>query len=238
MEIHIVSVNNFFLNTLCISEKKLRVAMLKGDRAPNFVPSPDKRGKHVPHNIAHPERILHMEAHIDSFPRVPAHWCRKDTKKEYIEATLNKEKMYRLYEEHCKETDMIPLKKTMYREKFIAKNIGIFTPRKDQCWCHNYEQLKEEDREERREEYEQHIHRKNLANTEKEADKVLAQNDPSVITANFDLQAVLYSPIEYKKPVFYKRKLATFNFTIYEVANKKGHCFLWDEVMGKGDQTR
>lgn len=50
----------FFLNTLCITEKKLRIAIAK-------------RGKHEPHNKTSPERILHMEAHIDSFPRVPAH---------------------------------------------------------------------------------------------------------------------------------------------------------------------
>lgn len=47
------------------------------------------------------------------------------------------------------------------------------------------------------------------------------------------MEAVLYSPIEYKKPVFYKRKFATFNFTVYEVARKKGHCFVWDESNGK-----
>lgn len=93
--------------------------------------------------------------------------------------------------------------------------------------------MNEDDKNNRIEEYEAHTHKKHLANTEKDADKVLAQNDPSVVTANFDLQAVLYSPIEYKKPVFYKRKFATFNFTVYEVARKKGHCFVWDESNGK-----
>lgn len=138
-----------------------------------------------------------------------------------------------MYEQHCRETTVLPLKKTMYSEKLIFKNIGFFTPRKDQCWCHHYEQMNKDDKNNRREEYEAHTHRKHLANTEKYADKVLAQNDPSVATANFDLQAVLYSPIEYKKPVFYKRKFATFNFTVYEVARKKGHCFVWDESNGK-----
>lgn len=73
-----------------------------------------------------PERILHMEAHIVSFPRVPAHWYRKDTKKEYLDAKVNKENMYSLYEQHCVETNVIPLKRTMYSEKLTFKNIGIF----------------------------------------------------------------------------------------------------------------
>lgn len=46
----------------------------------------------------------------------------------------------------------------------------------------------------------------------------------SIVTATFDFQA-----IEHKKPVFYKRKFATFNFTVYKVvANKKGNCFVSD----------
>lgn len=45
----------------------------------------------------------------------------------------------------------------------------------------------------------------------------------SIVIATFDFQA-----IEHEKPVFYKRKFATFNFTVYKVANKKGNCFVWD----------
>ncbi|KAJ8873345.1 hypothetical protein PR048_026979 [Dryococelus australis] len=145
-------------------KKKARVALDKCVRAPNNMPSPEERDMHTPHNKSKPESVFHMEAHIVSFPLVPAHWCRKDTKLVNTESTLNKENMYQLNVEYCAETQIKQL------SKYAA-----------------------------------------------------------TITANFDLQAVLYCPLEHSKPVFYKRKFVVYNFTVYEVAKKQGHCFLWDE---------
>lgn len=34
----------------------------------------------------------------------------------------------------------------MYSEKLIFKNIGFFIPRKDQFWCHHYEQMNEDEK--------------------------------------------------------------------------------------------
>ena len=60
-----------------------------------------------------------------------------------------------------------------------------------------------------------------------------AKNDKDFVTCNFDLEAVLYSPLFFSKPIFYKRKLAMYNFTVYEVAKKNGFCYMWDETQGK-----
>ncbi|KAK5642408.1 hypothetical protein RI129_008575 [Pyrocoelia pectoralis] len=175
-----------------------------------------------------------MNNHIDLFPRIPSHWCRKDTSKEYLEAHLNKEIMYRLYVEYCQEKQSKPVSKTVYKEAIIKKNIGFYHPRKDQCWCYNYKENNDEGKStaKTKEEYELHIRRKNAADEQKKTDKKVAQEDKSIICANFDLEAVLNCPIFFAKPVFYKRKLAVFNLTVYEVASKQGYAFLWDETNG------
>ncbi len=166
----------------------------------------------------------------------PSHWCRRDTSKEYLEANLNKEIVYKLYLECCQETQNKRVSKTIYKEAIIKKNIGFYHPRKDQCWCYNFN---DDDTAEgnvtgrTKEEYDLHVKRKNAADEHRKADKTAAQEDKSIVCANFDLEAVLNCPIFFGKPVFYKRKLAVFNLTVYEVASKQGHAFLWDEINGQ-----
>lgn len=224
----------FFLSTLSISEKKIRVALQKGSRSQNAIPSPDKRGRRTPINKTSEDRIKHMVAHIDSFPRVPAHWCRAGTlrTREFLESFLNREKTYSLYVDHCHATNYEPVCKTTYKEKLIEKNISFHTPKKDRCWCYDYERANEQEKEDRKEEYLLHKKQKDAASLERTNDKQRAIMDKTVLTANFDLQAVLYCPLEFGKPSFYKRKFAVFNFTLYEVAKKKGHCFMWNESQG------
>jgi hypothetical protein len=61
---------------------------------------------------------------------------------------------------------------------------------------------------------------------ETDTDKLEGRKYDSTVATNFDLQAALYYSLEYKKPVFYKRKIAVFNFAIYEVAKKKAIVLL------------
>ncbi|CAG9772289.1 unnamed protein product [Ceutorhynchus assimilis] len=216
--------------------KKIRVALAKSGRSTIRAPSPDRRGRHVPSNKLPENAIMAMNNHIDSFPGVPSHWCRRDTSKEYLEANLNKEIKYKLYLEYCQETQNKPVSKTIYKQAIIKKNIGFYHPRKDQCWCYNFNK---DDTDEGnvtgriKEEYDLHVKRKNAADEHRKADKTAAQEDKSIVCANFDLEAVLNCPIFFWKPVFYKRKLAVFNLTVYEVAPKQGHAFLWDETNGQ-----
>lgn len=49
----------------------------------------------------------------------------------------------------------------------------------------------------------------------------------------FDLEKVLPTPQCEVSSFYYKRKLATYNFTIYDVGKKEGYCFMWDESDGK-----
>ena len=40
----------------------------------------------------------------------------------------------------------------------------------------------------------------------------------------FDLQTVLYTPFTDENLLFYKCKLAVYNFTVYEQAGRSGFC--------------
>lgn len=48
-----------------------------------------------------------------------------------------------------------------------------------------------------------------------------------------DLQQVISLPKTDAGMVFYKRKLSTYNFTIYDRLFKKGFCYVWNESEAK-----
>ena len=68
--------------------------------------------------------------------------------------------------------------------------------------------------------WEEHKRRENEAMTVKAADKQRSVDD---------LRAVLYTFHAKEGPIYYKRKLAVYNFTVYD-GLKNGHCFLCDET--------
>jgi len=47
-----------------------------------------------------------------------------------------------------------------------------------------------------------------------------------------ELQAVLYSQLFLGKPLFYKRRPETYNFTIFKTVKREGHCLDWQETQG------
>ena len=58
--------------------------------------------------------------------------------------------------------------------------------------------------------WEEHKRRENEAMTVNAADKQCS------VAITFDLQAVLYTPHAKEGPIYYKRKLAVYNFTVYD----------------------
>lgn len=57
----------------------------------------DKRIGVLPPNATPLETIQLVKEHIDSFPRIESHYCRRDSQKQYLLPDLNISKMYRLY---------------------------------------------------------------------------------------------------------------------------------------------
>lgn len=53
------------------------------------------------------------------------------------------------------------------------------------------------------------------------------------ILSEFDLEAVCYTPKTNNKKIFYKRRYAVYNLTIFNVGTKDAACYMWHEAIAK-----
>jgi len=223
----------FFLKTLDIGKKTVDSAMNKMKNGV-YVGS-DKRGRNAPGNKTPKADDDFVHRHIRSFPVVESHYTRKDTRRQYLAPDLNIKKMYELYKEECKKEVRKPVSQMYYRKIFNNHyNLSFFQPKKDQCSvCTIYNQNKADGTltPELEKKYTSHQNRKEESRREKSNDKLRTANK-SFHVSTFDLQAVLSVPCSLVSDVYYKRKLSCYNLSFYNLGNKNGHCFLWDESQG------
>jgi len=103
-----------------------------------------------------------------------SHYCRRDTKKTYIDGKLNMTILYEKYVEDCKLRNEEPAKIHLYREVFNHEyNIDFVKPKKDRCdMCERKKLLTvsgpEEDEQLR---FSQHIRGKTEAHNERNKDR-------------------------------------------------------------------
>ena len=126
------------------------------------------------------------------------------------------------------------MKEHKYRDIFLSDfRLKCFCPKKYQCTvCNAYYTATGEETEQLKESREEHKVREKEAMTEKAVNKDKAKAEESYHCVTFDLQAVLTTPFAGDAQIYYKRKLAVYNFTIYDKSSANGHCFLWDETEG------
>lgn len=224
----------FFLATYNISNTVVQ-NILKKRNDQNIVDK-DKRGKHSP-GVKLPEKSrLYIIDHINSFERVPSHYTRKDSSKDYLPGDLNLTKMYEMYVEKCKNENISPEKLWFYRQIFNTNfNIGFYIPRKDFCdQCYIYKNFSDQEKLSHAEEHEKHLERKENAREFKNIFKNRAINN-EIHFCEFDFEAVRYCPQVRAKAIFYKSRFAVFNFTIYNVASRKAENCVWHEgLAGRG----
>ena len=220
----------FFLATYHISHKTV-VFALKNSENGVFVGN-DKRGRHIPHNKTNEALLEKVRIHINSYPVVESHYQRKSSKRKYLECGLSVPRMVEMFK--VLHGDIIS--ESRYRTVFSKEfNLGFHRPKKDECQtCAIHKQSEKEGTltDEQNTEYAEHIERKNYARDRKDANKTLAQSDPSVYAATFDLQAVLSTPCGNVSQLYYRRKLSSYNLSIYDLAKRTGTCYLWSEVEG------
>ena len=63
--------------------------------------------------------------------------------------------------------------------------------------------------------------------------KSSSEDNPDVVTATFNLQQVIYLPKSERSEIFYKRRLACYNFTVYDIGSREGYCYLSHEGVTK-----
>lgn len=196
--------------------------MRKRRQSVTGAPSPDKRGRHVPTHKLSAEDMNFVTSHIQSLPLVPAHYVRQNATKIYVEGNLNQSRAYTLYCAYASDHAKKPVSKPIYAAKLNELNIAFHQPRKDRCWCTDFNDWAEEDRAIKQTAYDLHIRRKTRAREEKNQDTDLAKTDSTVMTVCFDMQAILFSPMLYNKAIYYKRKLSSYNLTVYITGKREG----------------
>lgn len=214
-----------FLNTLAIKEWSLlhwanpKQTQSDNEDANIEKPKPNQRNFEA-RNVVH--------KFFGELPKMESHYCRARTNRLYLEPIWqSKADLYREYLEFSKrlETQNTVSIKT-FAAVFEELNLSLFIPKKDQCdVCTDFraKNLSQED-------YEQHQKNKINARQEKEKDKAEAEH-----VYCMDLQKVLLSPHSNVSSLYYKRKLCVHNFTIYNLKNHDGFCYIWHE--GEGDIT-
>lgn len=124
----------FFKNTLSINDRPIRTVINKRDlHHPQFLVN-DLRGKHRNHYKLDDELKESVRQHIQSIPRIPSHYCRANTTKDFIEGGLTVAELHRNYKKSRQELGMAAANYVMYNKIFNEEfNISFFIPKKDQC---------------------------------------------------------------------------------------------------------
>ncbi|XP_039293223.1 uncharacterized protein LOC120353480 isoform X1 [Nilaparvata lugens] len=157
----------FFLNTLSISNTFVNTALSKKDEM--GIVQGDLRGKHVNHKKVDDSIKKGIREHIDSFCRIESHYCRADSKREYIDGGLTIASMYRMYKEKKMSEGELYGKPYLYETIFNTEfNISFHKPKKDLCvLCEKIKDLNEEEKQKIKVQYEQHLKEKELSRSEK-----------------------------------------------------------------------
>ncbi|XP_055844901.1 uncharacterized protein LOC129911203 [Episyrphus balteatus] len=206
----------YFLATLDISQKPIynvhsRVNAVSG------VPVSSKQGKHVKKVIS-PETKDAVRKHIARFPTVESHYCRCDSKKKYLEGSLNVSAMWKLFLEEASNTEERNVKISMYRNIFETDfNISFFKPKKDRCdLCEEFKITSSSNNipESLKQKHESHQQQKIKSREIRQQDRTL-----STPVICFDLQNVLSCPKAEVSSFFYHSKLNTYNLTAHLSTN-------------------
>ncbi|ESO92470.1 hypothetical protein LOTGIDRAFT_175701 [Lottia gigantea] len=223
----------FYLDTLDISQTRIQTFHEKDERG--NIRYSDKRGAHSCKNIINtePQKEI-IRNHIKSFPTIPSHYCRANSKRQYLEPGLTVQKMYNLYVDNCNRDEIKPLKLYVYRDIFnLEFNIGFHVPKKDKCdTCEKYIILTSQPNvnEINAQTLRDYLNLKQETKIERDTDR--NRKDNSVVVC-FDMQNVMTCPRASVSNFFYKRKLSVFNLTAHCSYNKVAYNAIWtDNMMG------
>lgn len=229
-----------FLNTLCISNLVVLNMLKKVE--PGGVIKADQRGRHTPSNKTPNETIHSVHQHINSFPKYESHYSREKSEKNYLGSELTIEKMYQLYIDECNENNLDPklrAKKWLYADIFNKDfNLSFKPPEIDTCdTCSTHtaklkSNLTEDEINSVKADHEAHLIESKTRYNFKKLDFTMAKDSPKHKVLAGDLQKCLPSPLTNNCISFYKRKLWTLNFTLYDAADSSVQCMMWDESKG------
>ncbi|CAF4755652.1 unnamed protein product [Pieris macdunnoughi] len=225
-----------FINTLAVSTRILKTAWKKYDGS--AILEEDRRGRHDNHKIVIDDAMKQSVCdHVRAFVPVESHYIRKNSQKLYLQGDLSIAKMFKLYLEwfDCEKYTSKATKERQYRDIVnLNFNLAFHIPKKDQCdECHVF-RLKKNPTDQEKETFQQHQANKKVARNLKSQDKKDAEeSNGNMVAAVFDFEKVLQCPHGNINIFYYKRKLSSFNFTVFDMGKRKAVCYMWDESVAK-----
>ncbi|KAK7130348.1 hypothetical protein R3I93_019849 [Phoxinus phoxinus] len=168
-----------------------------------------------------------MKSFLQDLPKVPSHFCRSSTSKQYLEPVFQSMlNLYKVYHRAAEEKMLRPFSRQMLSEEFKQQNLSLYHPKKDQCnTCCSFKAGNLPDNE-----WQIHFLKKEEACAAKLQDKKDASDKTMVVC--MDLQALLLCPRLNVSALYYKAKLAVHNFTIYDMSTDNTTCYVWHEGEG------
>lgn len=165
---------------------------------------------------------------LDTLAVVPSHYCRKSSSKMYLEPLWDsKADLYRSFNEYCINNEKPAGTLTTFMEVFDEKNLSIFVPKKDQCdTCYAFRAGNISEQE-----YNNHIKEKDSARREKDMDKEKALKG-EIHCLSADVESVKLTPMTKASAMYYKTKLCSHNYSVYNLANRHCKCYWFTEVDG------
>ena len=212
-----------FLGTMGLKEDMVQDWVKKTEHGINIQNNLVKANKKVNN-----QKRTKLKEFFDSLPKMPSHYCRKESSKLYLEQFFQtKQELYRQYKKYCEDSCALIVSNPLFDAVFSTLNLALYQPRKDKCdTCCGYETQNIGD-----EEYQAHLIRKDRARQEKAQDKQLA-NQGEVYTFCMDMQAVKICPVVNASKIYYKTKLSCHNFTIYDMDSHACRNYWWNESEG------
>ncbi|GFO32900.1 tRNA uridine 5-carboxymethylaminomethyl modification enzyme mnmg [Plakobranchus ocellatus] len=160
-----------------------------------------------------------------------SHYCRKNTKKQYLGADLNLHTLYYLYKEKAETDGRKPASLSSYKNVFYNEfNLGFHKRLKDGCdYCVAYDNMSAEEKLRKKGESEVHRNLKEQPRLYRDRCKEMVTLNNDNQAAVFDLEDVLATPKAIGKNVIIPEKICTYNLTVYEYGSKQGICNTWHE---------
>lgn len=187
-----------------------------------------------------------VREHIRCMPTVAPHYNRtKSPHRKYLSTELSMTRLYYLYQSWMREKhpNVETVKRSVYRTFFTSEfNLGFTPVKMDTCnTCDKlHAQIDVYRIDPEKEEQVQELERKLTGHQDlaRKGQTFLTNftsvyNSPDILPLCFDLQQTLPTPKMSTGVAYYKRKLWTFNFCVYNLKIKKIKMFVWDEVTAK-----
>lgn len=192
-----------------------------------------KGGKQTPVNKTHDDTIESVIRHISSFPHYCSHYTREKSDRKYLGTELNAEKMYELHIENCTQTNVDPslrAKKWLYYDVFNKQfKLSFKPPEINTCDTCDFfhaklnNNLTPDEKHSVETNHTAHLNEAKLGYELRSEDTAMAKTTTTLKVLTGDLQKCLPSPLTTNCISFYKRKLWTLNYTLYDSSDSSVH---------------